>query len=359
MTSNSFLSKLSRIATTIKNIIPLGSQVPKDTSRSAVAALWTPQDVNNNNDNHTNHNHPMPPSIAQAGPSGPQRNLVVQTVSVGVATSQVPLTFKNHAVEAKATQVPELTPIRPMKITGSALFSTKATQGPPDSGSPEDEITKKSKRGAGKKSKSKAAKGTVSPACASIDNLTPMDEHQIALALSRRKKSKKEHEASKSDSKNLEELAVAQIQKMAEEEVKGEDTRHQNLVPVLKEKFNGVGKDKLEPLNYMDCSRRENFAFKFLVQLQNEPDLLDRIIWTDEGIFNFPHVVDKSSEMSQIAESAMLPQIVWCAVTTRGTIGPYFFNSHVTGLSTSSSKNLIVALAQKLATPYKKFINFR
>lgn len=91
-------------------------------------------------------------------------------------------------------------------------------------------------------------------------------------------------------------------------------------------------KDRLEALTKEDCDRRLFFAYKLLLMIDNEPDILDNILWTDECNFNLPKLPSLISK-PPVSESESLPQIAWCGITTKGTIGPYFFNSHVTGAS--------------------------
>jgi hypothetical protein len=84
-----------------------------------------------------------------------------------------------------------------------------------------------------------------------------------------------------------------------------------------------------------------------LAILEANPEILDKIIFTDEGNFmtnpskNEQKDIEDAKNMKSFhsdalkryGESKRLPQIVWCGMTTKYIIGPYFFNSYVTGFN--------------------------
>jgi len=111
--------------------------------------------------------------------------------------------------------------------------------------------------------------------------------------------------------------------------------------------FPNMDHQGLPLLNAKDCFRRVEFASKMLQILKKEPEILDSILFTDEGNFHLSKSsrkpLDKEGQSKdsplkgikpkgrKVAESQSLPQIVWCGMTSKHVIGPYFFNSYVTG----------------------------
>ena len=76
--------------------------------------------------------------------------------------------------------------------------------------------------------------------------------------------------------------------------------------------------------------------------LVNDPTTLDRIIWSDEATIKLNghinghncvhwnlkkqhHVIDKDVNLPGLT--------VWCAISSRGIIGPYYFDGTLTGVS--------------------------
>lgn len=87
-----------------------------------------------------------------------------------------------------------------------------------------------------------------------------------------------------------------------------------------------------------DFDRREEFCTTFLAKLDQEPGLLDNIIWSDESLFKLNGVVNRhnccywasSNPHMQIPVDEFAPGImVWCGLTSSGIIGPYFFDENV------------------------------
>jgi transposase len=91
-----------------------------------------------------------------------------------------------------------------------------------------------------------------------------------------------------------------------------------------------------------DLDRREEFCSTFLIKLEQEPHLLDKIIWSDESLFRMNGVVNCHNccywAPSNPCVQVSIPEessgvMVWCGLTSSGIIGPYFFDESVTGES--------------------------
>jgi hypothetical protein len=102
----------------------------------------------------------------------------------------------------------------------------------------------------------------------------------------------------------------------------------------------------LPSLKSKDRERRVLFAKSLLAILDKKPEILDSIIFSDEGNFwpERPQVLlgggterggglnkKRYFKKKMYAESSPLPTICWCGMTSKEVVGPYFFNSHVTG----------------------------
>ncbi|CAG7821474.1 unnamed protein product [Allacma fusca] len=87
----------------------------------------------------------------------------------------------------------------------------------------------------------------------------------------------------------------------------------------------------LPVLNDKDCSRRLEFASKILRKLDQDKKLLQSVIFSDEGNFRVFKLPGSQAQKQQGRrnESSSLPVIVWCGMTSKDIIGPYFFNSFV------------------------------
>lgn len=103
----------------------------------------------------------------------------------------------------------------------------------------------------------------------------------------------------------------------------------------------------ITPLSRPECALRLQFAKEMLQRLDQNPKLIDNIVFSDEC--NFWHYFPKSKNSKELicgppnrnfkkslkkqvyAESKPLPTIAWCGITTKEVIGPYFFNAQITG----------------------------
>ena len=93
-------------------------------------------------------------------------------------------------------------------------------------------------------------------------------------------------------------------------------------------------------LNEDDFNRRSEFCEVWLEKLENDPNLIDHIFWSDEANFNMNNAVNRHNCRYWAREN---PQIkyeipntrqgltVWWGISSDGLVGPYFFNDTVTG----------------------------
>lgn len=98
----------------------------------------------------------------------------------------------------------------------------------------------------------------------------------------------------------------------------------------------------LHALNDDDPDRRMEACESFQQIFNDDPTTLDRILWSDEASFklnghinrhncvywnedNLHHVIQKDVNLPGVT--------VWCAISSSGVIGPYFFEGNVTGVS--------------------------
>ena len=95
----------------------------------------------------------------------------------------------------------------------------------------------------------------------------------------------------------------------------------------------------LQALNEDDPDRRMEFCEWILDTIEEEPTLLDRILWTDEAIFQTNGRVNRHNCVywSDINPHVIIEQelnvprvIVWGGIWSNGVIGPYFFEGNVT-----------------------------
>lgn len=156
------------------------------------------------------------------------------------------------------------------------------------------------------------------PACASLNR--PVDEHEVGLKVSRKSRSKPDKDETNPEKRKN------------KKDKKSETPRQSTSTSTSKSRSSSRkrAKDRLEALSSQDRDRRVIFAYKLLLLVEDDPDILDNILWTDECNFNLPKLTTLINK-PPVAESEMLPQIAWCGMSTKGTVGPFFFNSHVTG----------------------------
>ena len=91
---------------------------------------------------------------------------------------------------------------------------------------------------------------------------------------------------------------------------------------------------------------RHAFCEKFLAQVDADPDFLDRILFTDESIFDCNAHLNKQNDRIWAPKGSFPPPnpsfpakqypqkiMVWAGFSSRVCIGPFFFNSTVTAES--------------------------
>jgi len=95
-------------------------------------------------------------------------------------------------------------------------------------------------------------------------------------------------------------------------------------------------------LNEDDFDRRVEYCETFLSLLRNEPDLISRVMWSDEAIFRLNGHINRHNSIYWATENPNVTWeqtmqaegiTVWACIWYEGVIGPYFFDSTVTGQS--------------------------
>jgi hypothetical protein len=95
----------------------------------------------------------------------------------------------------------------------------------------------------------------------------------------------------------------------------------------------------LQALNEDDPDRRMEFCEWILDSTQEDLILLDRILWTDEAMFQVNGRINRhncvywsDTNLHLIIEQELnVPQvIVWGGIWSNGVVGPYFFEDNVT-----------------------------
>ncbi|XP_008116993.1 uncharacterized protein LOC100557975 [Anolis carolinensis] len=96
----------------------------------------------------------------------------------------------------------------------------------------------------------------------------------------------------------------------------------------------------VHPLNEDDPDRRLEFCEWFQSRVAEDSFFGDKIIWSDEAIFKLNGLVerhnctywDPKNPHITVERHVHLPGLsVWCGVSSKGLVGPYFFDGTVTG----------------------------
>ncbi len=104
----------------------------------------------------------------------------------------------------------------------------------------------------------------------------------------------------------------------------------------------------IHELNEDDFDRRIEFCEIFLSLVENKPDLVNRIIWSDEATFNLNGHVNRHNSVYWATENPNITWehsmkterfTVWAGIWSKGVIGPYFFEDTVTAESYLSMLN--------------------
>lgn len=89
-----------------------------------------------------------------------------------------------------------------------------------------------------------------------------------------------------------------------------------------------------------DYDRRMEFCEQWIPKLEEEPGLLDHIMWSDESDFKMNGTVNRHNcvyyassnpHVKYETPNTQLGVTVWCGVTSHGVVGPYFFEERVNG----------------------------
>lgn len=107
---------------------------------------------------------------------------------------------------------------------------------------------------------------------------------------------------------------------------------------VEEEGFRSFRPTTVQELSDDDFDRRKKFCGTMLVKFDQNPGLVDKIIWSDESQFTLNGVINRhnccywaySNPDIQIPVSNSKGGVmVWCGLTSAGLIGPYFFDGSV------------------------------
>lgn len=95
---------------------------------------------------------------------------------------------------------------------------------------------------------------------------------------------------------------------------------------------------RVPQLSEDDTDRRAQFCEQFLEQIDENEALLSKIVWSDESLFHLSGTVSRHNDVrwgpENPHEQCEVPHshqsvMVWCGITPRTVIGPYFFDGSV------------------------------
>ena len=98
----------------------------------------------------------------------------------------------------------------------------------------------------------------------------------------------------------------------------------------------------IHQLNEDDFDRRVEYCETFLSFTQNEPDIIHRVMWSDEAIFRLNGHINRHNSIYWATENPNVTWehtmqaeglTVWAYIWSEGVIGPYFFDGTVTAQS--------------------------
>lgn len=106
-------------------------------------------------------------------------------------------------------------------------------------------------------------------------------------------------------------------------------------------KFHDYKIHSVQGLRPGDFERRENFITQFLVAINDDSNLYNHILWTDESHFishgipnrrNTHHWSDENPHnIREVQRQGHFGVNVWCGIVGRHLIGPYFYHGVLTG----------------------------
>lgn len=114
-------------------------------------------------------------------------------------------------------------------------------------------------------------------------------------------------------------------------------TVHKTLIELKKKPYTP---HLVHELNEDDPDRRLELCEILKHMFEDDPTSVDRIMWSDEAVFKLNGQINKhncvywnSENLHHTLEKSVnLPGLtVWCAISSQGIIGPYFFDATVTG----------------------------
>jgi hypothetical protein len=95
-------------------------------------------------------------------------------------------------------------------------------------------------------------------------------------------------------------------------------------------------------MNEDDPDRRVQYCEWFQHNVQEDGEFVKKIVWSDEAQFRLNGTVNRhncvywapGNPHIHVDKAVNLPGLnVWCGLSTRGLIGPFFFEGTVTGLA--------------------------
>jgi transposase len=118
---------------------------------------------------------------------------------------------------------------------------------------------------------------------------------------------------------------------------------------------------ELKPLDYV---ARQRFCEQMIEKINDDPDFVDNFFMSDEAHFHISGYVNKQNcrywgpeNPRQLHERPLHSQkvTVWCAVSTRGVIGPYFFEDERGNATTVTSQRYVDMLNTFVAEQLQNF----
>jgi transcriptional regulator with XRE-family HTH domain len=126
----------------------------------------------------------------------------------------------------------------------------------------------------------------------------------------------------------------------------------------------------IHKLNEDDFDRRVEFSELILEKLRIDPELSNRIIWSDEAVFTLAETVNRhncvywesenSGHFVEIDSLGAEKVMVWAGVWSGGRIGPFFFDSSVNGENYRRMlENEVIPRLAEMRDDYRNYFIFQ